>query len=246
MRRATAWRRRYRAEHYCRTGESTERGYHGRMSGLRDRILSTVAGQLGNPHGLLGKVVAPVLNRSNGRAIRAAVDAALETPADAPVVADIGFGGGTGLRMLLDRAGANGTVHGIEISTDMLERAESGFAADIAAGRLRLAEGSLTALPLDTDSLDAAITCNTVYFVDDLPAACAELARVVRPGGRLVVGIGDPDAMKKMPFTGYGFTLRPVAEVIDTLTAAGCAVEHRRIPNPPIPFHLLIARPAAS
>ncbi|AVH21462.1 class I SAM-dependent methyltransferase [Nocardia cyriacigeorgica] len=216
------------------------------MSGLRDRILSTVAGQLGNPHGLLGKVVAPVLNRGNGRAIAAAVDAALEQQPGAPVVADIGFGGGTGLRKLLDRVGAGGVVHGVEISTDMLDRAESGFACDIAAGRLRLTEGSLTALPLDTDSLDAAITCNTIYFVDDRPAACAELARVIRPGGRLVIGIGDPDAMRKMPFTGYGFTLRPVAEVIDTLSAAGCTVEHRRIPNPPIPFHLLIARPAAS
>ncbi|WP_280205796.1 class I SAM-dependent methyltransferase, partial [Nocardia cyriacigeorgica] len=119
-------------------------------------------------------------------------------------------------------------------------------AAHTAAGRLRLAEGSLTALPLDTDSLDAAITCNTIYFVTDLPAACAELARVVRPGGRLVIGIGDPDVMNKIPFTGYGFTLRPIAEVIDTLSAAGCTVEHRRIPNPPIPFHMLIARPAAS
>ncbi|NEW29860.1 methyltransferase domain-containing protein [Nocardia cyriacigeorgica] len=222
------------------------------MSGLRDRILSTVAGQLGNPHGLLGKVVAPILDRGNGRAVAAAVDAALEPddtagqPLGAPAVADIGFGGGIGLKKLLGRVGADGIVHGIEISADMLDRARSGFAGDIAAGRLRLAEGSLTALPLDTDSLDAAITCNTVYFVDDLPAACAELARVVRPGGRLVIGIGDPDAMRKLPFTGYGFTLRPVAEVIDTLRAAGCAVEHRRIPNPPIPFHLLIARPAAS
>ncbi|MBF6092186.1 class I SAM-dependent methyltransferase [Nocardia cyriacigeorgica] len=221
------------------------------MSGLRDRILSTVAGQLGNPHGLLGKVVAPVLNRSNGRAIAAAVDAALEPDATeerlaAPVVADIGFGGGTGLKKLLDRVGVDGVVHGVEISTDMLDRARSGFADDIAAGRLRMAEGSLTALPIDTDSLDAAITCNTIYFVTDLPAACVELARVVRPGGRLVIGIGDPDVMNKIPFTGYGFTLRPIAEVIDTLSAAGCTVEHRRIPNPPIPFHMLIARPAAS
>jgi SAM-dependent methyltransferase len=50
-----------------------------------------------------------------------------------------------------------------------------------------------------------AITVNTIYFVDDLDRACSELARVLRPGGRLVVGIGDPEAMARMPFSAYGF-----------------------------------------
>jgi arsenite methyltransferase len=106
-----------------------------------------------------------------------------------------------------------------------------------------VAEGSSTALPLADNSLDAAITVNTVYFVPDLDTACVELARVVRLGGRLVIRIGS-DAMKKMPFTAYGFTLRPVAEVIAALARAGCTVEHQQLPNPPIPHHLLVARPA--
>ncbi|WP_328407826.1 hypothetical protein [Nocardia sp. NBC_00403] len=74
--------------------------------------------------------------------------------------------------------------------------------------------------------------------------ACAELARVVRAGGHLVIGIGDADAMAKMPFTAYGFTLRPVPEVIDALERAGCSVTHHELPNPPIPHHLLVATPA--
>ncbi|MFD4431971.1 class I SAM-dependent methyltransferase [Nocardia sp. NPDC058497] len=97
-------------------------------------------------------------------------------------------------------------------------------------------------LPLPDAGLDAAITLNTIYFLDDLPAACAELARVLRPGGTAVIGIGDPEAMAKMPFTPYGFTLRPVADVIAALSGAGLAVEQRTLPNPPIPYHLLIAR----
>ncbi|WP_378735584.1 class I SAM-dependent methyltransferase [Nocardia brasiliensis] len=209
---------------------------------LRARVLSTLAGQLGNPHGVLGKGVAFILNRGNKRAIAAAVDAA--AIAAGQTVADLGFGGGAGLSLLLDRVGADGTVHGIEISPDMLARARSGHPSEIAAGRLRLAEGSLTALPLADHSLDAAITVNTLYFVPELDAVCAELARVIRPGGRLVIGIGDPDAMAKLPFTAYGFTLRPVADVLAALEKAGCAVTHQQLPNPPIPHHLLIATPA--
>lgn len=109
---------------------------------------------------------------------------------------------------------------------------------------IRTRVGSMTDLPLADDALDAAITVNTVYFVPDLAAAFTELVRVVRPGGSLVVGIGDPDAMAKMPFTAYGFTLRPVAEVIVALEGAGCTVDHEQLANPPIPHHLLVARPA--
>lgn len=210
------------------------------MPGVKDRLLTTIATQLGNPHGTLGKGVAFFLNRGNRRAIAAAVDAT--GVAGGATVADIGFGGGVGLGLFLDRVGADGVVHGVEPSPDMLARARSGFAGQVAAGRLVLDAGSLTALPSADASLDAAITVNTIYFLDDLPAACAELARVLRPGGTAVVGIGDPDAMAKMPFTPYGFTLRPVAEVIATLASAGFTVEQRTLPNPPLPHHLLIAR----
>ncbi|MFF2086384.1 class I SAM-dependent methyltransferase [Nocardia sp. NPDC058176] len=210
------------------------------MTGVKDRLLTTIAGQLGNPHGLLGKGVAFFLNRGNKRAIAAAVDAA--APAPGATVADIGFGGGVGLGLLLTCVGRDGVVHGIEPSRDMLTRARVGFTSEVADLRLVLAEGSLTALPLPAASLDAAITVNTIYFLDDLPAACAELARVLRPGGTAVVGVGDPEAMAKMPFTPYGFTLRPVDDVIEALTAAGLTVEERTLANPPIPHHLLIAR----
>ncbi|MFD6270939.1 methyltransferase domain-containing protein [Nocardia asteroides] len=210
------------------------------MPGVKDRLLTTIATQLGNPHGTLGKGVAFFLNRGNRRAIAAAVDAT--GVAAGATVADIGFGGGVGLGLFLDRVGADGVVHGVEPSPDMLARARSGFAGQVAAGRLVLDAGSLTALPSADASLDAAITVNTIYFLDGLPAACAELARVLRPGGTAVVGIGDPDAMAKMPFTPYGFTLRPVAEVIAALASAGFMVEQRTLPNPPLPHHLLIAR----
>lgn len=209
------------------------------MTGVKDRLLATIADQLGNPHGLLGKGVAFVLNRGNKRAIAAAVGAA--APTAGATVADIGFGGGVGLGLLLTRVGRDGVVHGIEPSRDMLTRARVGFTTEVADLRLVLAEGSLASLPLPAASLDAAITVNTLYFLDDLPAACAELARVLRPGGTVVVGIGDPEAMAKMPFTPYGFTLRPVDEVVEALRAAGLTVQQRTLANPPIPHHLLVA-----
>jgi arsenite methyltransferase len=208
--------------------------------GLRQRILATMAGQLGRPHGLVGRVVAVLLNRGNRPAVAAAVDAAEATAGT--VVADIGFGGGLGLDLLLRRVGPQGTVYGVEVAEDMLARARTRFASQSAAGQMRLVDGSLIALPLDDKSLDAAISVNTVYFVSDLEAACAELARVVRPGGRAVLGVGDPDAMARLPFTAYGFTLRPIAEIMAALKNAGFTdVEQRRLDEVAISHHLLVA-----
>ncbi|MCV7279681.1 methyltransferase domain-containing protein [Mycolicibacterium flavescens] len=210
------------------------------MNPLRRKLMAATARQLGRPHGPFGLVVAKKLNRSNERAVAAAVDATGVGPG--AVVTDVGFGGGVGLRLLLDRVGRGGVVHGVEVAETMLRRARRGFARDIAAGRLRLHDGSLTALPFDDGVLDAVVTVNTVYFIPDLDAACAELARVVRPGGRVVIGIGDPDVMRHAPFTAYGFTLRPVDEVRAALAGTGLTVEHRPIADHPIPRHVLVGR----
>jgi ubiquinone/menaquinone biosynthesis C-methylase UbiE len=212
------------------------------MTSLRDRLLSTVAGQLGRPHGILSPLVARALNRGNERAIAAAVDSA-EIPRGA-VAMDVGFGGGVGLQLLLDRVGDDGVVHGIEIADDMLRRARSRFGRDVASGRLRLSSGSLTGLPLEDNSVDALITLNTVYFISELDAACAELARVLRPGGRAVIGIGDPDVMARLPFTPHGFTIRPVGEIAAALQNSGLQVERHRIDEKPMPRYLFIGRSA--
>ena len=61
--------------------------------------------------------------------------------------------------------------------------------------------------------------------------------------GRLVIGIADPDVMAKLPFTGHGFLLRPVQDVIDALRGTGLTVEHQQISDDADAPHLLIATP---
>ncbi len=181
-----------------------------------------------------------MLNKGNRNDVHGAVDAADPQPGQS--VADFGFGGGVGIRRLLERVGSTGHVHGVEIADTMLDVARRRFAGEVEDGRLQLHRGDLTALPLDAASLDAAITTNTIYFIEDLPGAFAEVARVIRPGGRFVVGIGDPEEMRKYPFTAHGFRLRPVDEVAALLRAAGFAEPRRRRTGDSAgAFHLLVA-----
>jgi ubiquinone/menaquinone biosynthesis C-methylase UbiE len=178
-----------------------------------------------------------MLNRRNRTAVVRAV-AALQVT-DGETALDIGFGGGLGLALLLEKAEV---VHGVDISATMLARARGTFRREIAAGSLVLSEGSMTALPLGDGSVDAVVSTNTVYFVDDLAAAFAEVARVLRPGGRFVLGIGDPDLMgRARMLTDNGFRIRPFAELESALNAAGLPLRnHERFAHRGLGFHLLV------
>ncbi|WP_280381310.1 class I SAM-dependent methyltransferase [Nocardia wallacei] len=170
--------------------------------------------------------------------------AALDVTAGA-TVADVGFGGGFGLQLLLDSVGCHGTVHGIDFSPRAIGDARLRFRRQIGRGRLMLTRAPMRQIPLPSDSFDRCMTVNTVYYLADeeLQPSLVELARVVRPSGRLVVGLGDPDYMATLPYT-VGLRLRPVDEIRSAICAAGFeVVDHTRVGTSGRAFHVLAAVP---
>jgi ubiquinone/menaquinone biosynthesis C-methylase UbiE len=135
---------------------------------IRERILAGLSTQLGRPTGLVRPVVGRALNRGNSSVIRAAVDAA--EAGSGAIIAEIGFGGGAGLALLLDQVGPSGVVYGIEISETMLAGARRRFENQVKNGSLLLHEASMQRLPLPDRSVDAVVSTNTIYFVNDLGA----------------------------------------------------------------------------
>jgi len=208
---------------------------------VRDRALKALARQLGHPRGLFGRLVARRLNRGNRDMVAEAVDAS--GAGAGQVVADLGFGGGVGLGLLLEATSPNGQVHGLDISDEMIAGARRHYRGMVRSGRLVLHRVSGSSLPLPDSSLDALITVNTFYFVAELATLLAEIARVLRPGARLVVGVGDPIRMAEMPVTRHGFRLRPIDAIVAELEAVGMlAVEHRRIGTGDDEAHMLVAQ----
>lgn len=207
---------------------------------LTDRLWDLIGTQLGRPDGVIGRLVGRILNRGNRATVAAAVAAA--TPPEGATAVDIGFGGGIGLGLLLARVGDTGTVHGVEVSPTMIDQVHRRYRNDIGSGRLILHTTAMHDLPLPTATVDAVVSTNTVYFIDDLTTAFTEVARVLRPSGRLALGVGDPTAMARMPFTENRFRLRPITEIIDHLEAAGLAVvgRERLTDEGAVEFHILI------
>ena len=186
-----------------------------------------------------GRVIGMMLNRSNRGTIAQAIDALDLQPG--AVAADLGFGGGVGLTLLLERVGSEGRVHGVDYSPTMVSQASGRFKRDLASGRLQLDTGSITELPLKDASLQSAITINTIYFIPELDRAFSELARIIARRGKVVVGIGDPQMMARIPTTPFGFMIRPVDEVVAVATSAGLVLqEHRRAGHGEEAAHLLV------
>jgi hypothetical protein len=116
------------------------------------------------PAGLVGRVIGRLLNRGNRSVILAAVNAA--EASNGGTVAEIGFGGGAGLALLLEQVGPTGVVHGIEISQTILAGARRRFAKQVKKKQLQLHHATMQLLPFTDGSVDAVVSTNTIYFVD--------------------------------------------------------------------------------
>ncbi|WP_431605691.1 class I SAM-dependent methyltransferase [Amycolatopsis melonis] len=140
----------------------------------------------------------------------------------------IGFGGGLGLALLLR---ADGPRRGHFGNDDF----PSPHDVPHRDRYRQLHEGSMTKLQLPDDAVHAIVSTNTIYFIDDLAAAFAEVSRVPAPGGRLVLGIGDPKLMAKsvrsLSAAAHAATAAPAAE------PRCCSSPHHSSPHHSSPHH---------
>jgi demethylmenaquinone methyltransferase/2-methoxy-6-polyprenyl-1,4-benzoquinol methylase len=103
-------------------------------------------------------------------------------------VLDLATGTGDLAIELAGRVSPGGEVLGADFAEAMLDRARAKVAARAPAGvRPRFEWADAMALPYDDDSFDAATVGFGARNFDDLARGLAEMARVVRPGGRVVV-----------------------------------------------------------
>jgi arsenite methyltransferase len=99
-------------------------------------------------------------------------------------ILDVGCGPGFYAAELLERAGPEGSVVGVDTSEAMLGVAR-GRTEGTASSDFR--QGDATQLPVEDGEFDAALSVQVLEYVPDATAALRELHRALRPGGRVVV-----------------------------------------------------------
>lgn len=103
-------------------------------------------------------------------------------------VLDVGCGTGDDVRAIAGRVGPTGRVVGLDSSEELVAQARPAAAG---AAPVEFLHGRADAMPFADDTFDAARAERVIEHVPDPAAAVAEMLRVVKPGGQLL--ITDPD-----------------------------------------------------
>jgi len=122
------------------------------------------------------------------RAITAAVD-------DRPYGSLLDIGTGTG-RMLELLAGSAERLVGLDASHSMLAVARANLERAGLHGRVELRQGDVYSMPFERGQFDLVVVHQVLHYLDDPARAVAEAARLVAPGGRLLVVDFAPHALE--------------------------------------------------
>lgn len=177
-----------------------------------------IARQSGNPSGILGRILAWVMERETDAQNRAAL-VALEVRGDDRVL-EIGFGHGR----TLERVGntlREGSIVGVDHSGDMVRLAAARCRRLIDDERVEVREASSRSLPYPDAEFDKVMAVHTIYFWSDPLEHLREVRRVLKKSGLFVLGFRPRADAGTRDFPASVYTFHSADEVHSMLLSAG-------------------------
>jgi arsenite methyltransferase len=152
--------------------------------------------------------------------------AALAALQSGEVVLDLGSGGGFDVFIAGRKVGASGRAIGVDMTPDMLAKARGNIASyrqQTGLDNVEFRFGEIEHLPVADESVDVLISNCVINLSPDKPQVWREIARVLKPGGR--VAVSDIALLKPLPAE----VLKMVESLVGCIAGAALASETERM-----------------
>lgn len=196
-----------------------------------------IAEQARNASGIIGRIIAAIMARETRGDNLWAIEALAPKPGER--VLDLGTGHGRAIPEIARRVGANGFVEGVDPSPLMVQIASAHNVDLVASGRAEFWCASAERLPFENGFFDKAMAVHVLYFWPELELPLAELARVLRPGGALVLLFRTSDDPSAQAFPQNVYAFRTLEEVATVPERAGFD-SVRTMPDRPDATHVVV------
>ena len=182
-------------------------------------IRSFFSNQARNPTGLFGRwIMARVFDQGNA-ILNGFMNDLLDLQTDDHVL-EIGFGTGR-LICVMAKQTSSGLIEGIDFSSEMVEIAKRNNQENIAEGSVRIALGDFDQVEYQDNDFDKICSANTIYFWPDPQYTASKIHRILKPGGKLVLGFGDKTHLETRSHDPIVFRIYAKGEVEQLLTRVG-------------------------
>lgn len=182
-----------------------------------------IAEQARDARGPLGRLIAFIMARETWGENRRAIEALGVEQGDH--VLDVGCGHGRGLATLAALA-PKGRVVGADPSALMAEIAVQRNRKLVRAHRVDVVVAGADTLPFPDAAFDKAMCVHVVYFWTDLGVALTEVARVLKPGGKLALLFRtDADKAATQAFPADVYRFPTLQQIVCGLETAGFVVD---------------------
>ena len=181
---------------------------------MEEETARQIASQLRKPQGEHGLEVGKKMNEGNKQLIDAALS--LIKDENPSTILEIGHGNASHLQQLFEHL-PEAFYNGLDYSEDMISSARELNEKLLKDGKARFFLGEANNIPLPDESIDVVFAVNVLYFWDNPSIELAEIRRVLKCGGKLILGVRPRHTMLMFPFTNYNFTMYTKEELLELM-----------------------------
>jgi ubiquinone/menaquinone biosynthesis C-methylase UbiE len=175
--------------------------------------------QAENPFGLFGRLVMSRVFNFGNAILNNMVKEILSVQSDDHIL-EIGFGTGKLMSELVDYLD-QGQIHGIDTSGTMVSMARKTNKKALVDGRAKIWHGGFEEMECSDNVYDTVISVNTIYFWTNPESTVNKVFRVLKPGGKLILGFEDKAQMELKPISKDVFRIYSTDDVKNMLAMAG-------------------------